>query len=180
MVPRMPVRPRILFLCMANACRSQIAAGLLERLASDRFEVLSAGVKPAGFVHDFSSAVVAEAGGDLSAARSKSVEIYAEVPPDLLVSLCPEATRHLRRRGWTGRVIEWPTPDPITVAGPPDVRLQAFRYVRDELLARLESALATSALERAIEEDPDARNSLSGSGFASLRRWIGRRIRSNR
>jgi len=53
-------RPRILFLCTANACRSQIAQGLLEVLAPDRYESLSAGIRPAGFVHEFAQIVVEE------------------------------------------------------------------------------------------------------------------------
>ena len=56
----MSVRKRILFLCTGNSCRSQMAEGFLRELYGDRFESLSAGAKPAGYVHPRAVTVMAE------------------------------------------------------------------------------------------------------------------------
>lgn len=144
-------RPRILFVCTANACRSQIAQGLLDLLARDRFEALSAGVRPAGFVHEFAQIVVEETGGELLSAHSKPIDYFRDAPPHLVVTLCDRAAREIRRHEFPAPQIHWSTPDPLSIAGNPDARIAAFRWVRDRLRARLEEAIAEHTFERTIE-----------------------------
>ena len=69
-------KKRVLFLCTGNSCRSQMAEGLLRELAGDRFEALSAGSKPAGYVHEGSVKAMAELGIDISDLRSKSINEF--------------------------------------------------------------------------------------------------------
>jgi len=72
---------RVLILCTGNSARSQMAEGLLRRLAGDRFEVFSAGTKP-GTVRPEAIAVMNEIGIDISRHRSKHVDEFAGQPFD--------------------------------------------------------------------------------------------------
>lgn len=147
---------RILFLCTGNACRSQIAEGLLRLLAPDRYASLSAGVRPAGFVHPLTRQVLEEVGGDLSGHFSKSVDVFflpAAVPPDLVVTLCDYADREWRRLRRKTPRIHWRSPDPIFVQGNMEERLVAFRQVRDRICIQLEDALDQGFFDATIEAE---------------------------
>lgn len=125
----------VLFLCVANSARSQMAEGLARHLFGDAVRVRSAGSRPTR-VSPFAVEVLAELGVDISGQRSKAVD---SVPPDvdLVVTLCAEEVCP----AFLGdaRRLHWPLPDP---AGGDDVtdeeRLARFRTVRDQLRARLE------------------------------------------
>ena len=62
---------RVLFLCTGNSCRSHIGEGLLRELGGQRYEALSAGAKPAGYVHSVAQLVMDEIGIDISQHASK-------------------------------------------------------------------------------------------------------------
>lgn len=126
--------PGLLFLCVANSARSQMAEGLARAHFGEAVRVQSAGSRPTA-VSPLAVAALAEVGIDIARQRSKSV---AEIDPatvDLVVSLCaeevcpvfPKRVRHLH----------WPLPDPA--AGPSSTAhpLDAFRDVRDELARRI-------------------------------------------
>jgi arsenate reductase len=81
---------RILFLCTANSARSQMAEGLLRRMAGDRFEVASAGTRP-GRVKPEAIAAMREIGIDISGQRSKSVAELAGESFDRVITLCDDA-----------------------------------------------------------------------------------------
>src|SRR5208337_3542889 len=81
-------KARILFICTANAARSQMAEGCLRAKYGDRYEVFSAGIHPAGRVTPRAIAVMQEIGIDISGHRSKPLGIFNGVPFDLAVTLC--------------------------------------------------------------------------------------------
>jgi len=83
-------KKRVLFLCTGNSCRSQMAEGFLRHMAGDRFEVFSAGVKPAQ-VNPLAIKVMAEAGIDISKHRSKSVMELIGQQFDYIVTVCDNA-----------------------------------------------------------------------------------------
>lgn len=145
-------RRRVLFLCIGNCVRSQMAEGLLRAMAGDRFESLSAGVRPAGYVHPLTIEVMKELGIDLLEARSKDItEFLPErrgVPPDLLISVCDTAAAYCPTFPASIDRLHWPVCDPILAEGSGEERCNVFRRVRDELRARLEKALASGELER--------------------------------
>lgn len=129
----------ILFLCVANSARSQMAEGIARHLAQSGVEVLSAGSKPT-VVRPEAVTVLAEKGIDISEHRAKHV---SQIPSDrvsLVVTLCAEEECPLFL-GSAPR-LHWPLPDPAAVQGDPEARLQAFRNVRDELERRIRQLLS--------------------------------------
>jgi protein-tyrosine-phosphatase len=128
----------VLFACTHNAIRSPIAEGLMKMLHGDRIYVDSAGVR-AHEVDPFAVAVLDELGIDLSRHRAKSFDDLADDYFDLVISLSPEAQhRAVELTRTSSCEIEfWPTHDPSIVTGNRETRLEAYRELRDHLLARL-------------------------------------------
>ena len=122
----------LLFLCVANSARSQMAEGLARARFGGRLRVQSAGSSPSR-VNPAAVEVMREIGIDLSAHASKSVDSIDPATVDLVVTLCAEEVCPV----WLGRAqrLHWPMPDPA--AAPDHSRLQRFRDVRDAIDARL-------------------------------------------
>lgn len=132
------VRQRVLFLCIRNSARSQMAEGLLRSLAPDRFDVASAGIT-AGSLRPEATQVMREIGIDISGQRSKSADEYAGQPFDVLVTTCDEAREVCPLFPTARRMLHWSIADPVFAAG--DDQLAGFRSARDELRARIEEEL---------------------------------------
>lgn len=136
----------LLFLCVANSARSQMAEGIARALLGDRLLVQSAGSRPS-HVNPLASRALAEIGIDASTQRSKSV---AEIDPasvGTVITLCAEEVCPVFRGG--ARRLHWPLPDPAGHEEPEAAALDRFRAVRDELRQRISAFLAE---ERLIEE----------------------------
>jgi protein-tyrosine-phosphatase len=124
----------VLFLCVANSARSQMAEGIARALAPPDTHIWSAGSNPAS-VRPEAVRVLQEIGIDISGFRSKST---AEIPASevgTVITLCaqeqcPVFPGPVRR-------LHWQLPDPAAADGPEAERLSAFREVRDELLRRI-------------------------------------------
>ena len=125
-------KPGLLFLCVANAARSQMAEALARSLFGNRVQVQSAG-SMASRVHEDAIKAIAERGVDISAALSKSVDTIDPAGVDLVITLCAEEVCPV----WPGRIdrLHWPLPDPA--AAPAGERLARFRETRDEIERRL-------------------------------------------
>lgn len=123
----------VLFLCVANSARSQLAEGIGRALAPAGVKVSSAGSVPTT-VRPQAIAVLAEVGIDISGNRSKGMD-DVERPVDAVITLCAEEVCP----AWLGPAhrIHWGLPDPAGVEGTEEEKLQAFRDVRDELRRRL-------------------------------------------
>ena len=124
----------ILFLCVANSARSQLAEGLARRMAPAGVWVRSASSEP-GTINPLAVQVLAEAGVDASAQHSKGLDAIPLGDIDLVVTLCAEEVCPLFPR--PVRKLHWPLPDPAKATGTDEERLAAFRAVRDELATRL-------------------------------------------
>ena len=131
----------ILFLCVANSARSQIAEGLARAMAPSAVKVWSAGSRPSS-VRPEAVTVLREIGVDISRHRSKGV---AEIPApevDTVITLCGKKECPL----FLGKAtrLHWRLPDPARVQGCGQERLAAFRATRDQLRRRLEALLGVA------------------------------------
>lgn len=130
------LRPRhILFLCVANSARSQMAEGIARSLAPEGIRVSSAGSAPSS-VRPQAIDVLKEIGFDISGYRSKGLEAIDAGSVDAVITLCAEEVCP----AFLGKAtrLHWGLPDPAAVTGPEEVRLAAFREVRDALHRRLD------------------------------------------
>jgi len=123
-------RQRVLFLCTGNSARSQMAEGLLRDIAGDRFEVFSAGTRPAGLNPNAVTAM-AEIGIDISRYRSKSVDDFAGQQFDLVITVCDNAKESCPIFPGTASRLHHSFVDPA--AASTDQQLPVFRKVRDEI-----------------------------------------------
>ena len=140
----------LLFLCVANSARSQMAEGLARARFGARALVASAGSSPAA-VNPLAVAALDEIGIDIRTQRSTSVHDVDPASVDVVVTLCadevcPAFPGHVRR-------LHWPMPDPAGASGSDAERLERFRSVRDEIARRLGDLDAELARPR--EPDPD-------------------------
>jgi arsenate reductase len=122
----------ILFLCVANSARSQLAEGIARSLAPPDVKISSAGSEPTS-VRPQAIEVLREIGLDIGGHRSKGVD-EVERPVDAVITLCAEEVCPV----WLGDAhrVHWGHPDPAAVEGTDAEKLQAFRDVRDELVRR--------------------------------------------
>lgn len=128
---------RVLFLCLANSCRSQMAEGILNSGGAG-FRAHSAGAKPT-FVHPFAIRVMAEAGIDISGHTSKSVDKFMGQEFDYVITVCGDTCPVFQ--GKAGRMLHWDIPDPATARGSEEERLSTFRTVRDAIKKRIDGFL---------------------------------------
>ena len=131
----------VLFACGLNSVRSPMAAALFAQIFGRGIYVASAGVRK-GDLDPFAVAVMAEIGLDISRHKPVTFEEIDEwegLNFDLIITLAPEAHhRALELTRTSGVDVEyWPTADPSGVEGSREQRLDAYREVRDQLLARI-------------------------------------------
>ena len=127
---------RVLILCTGNSARSQMAEGLLRSLAGDRFEVFSAGTKPAS-VRPEAIAVMSEIGIDISGHRSKHLDEFDGQHFDYVLTVCDNANENCPVYPAGTVRVHRSFEDPAAVKGTEEERLTAFRRVRDQLSAYL-------------------------------------------
>ncbi|HKC62088.1 MAG TPA: arsenate reductase ArsC [Pyrinomonadaceae bacterium] len=129
-------KKRVLILCTGNSARSQMAEGLLRKMAGDRFEVESAGVDPSR-VRAEAIEAMREIGIDISAHRSKSVDEFREEEFDYVITVCDNAREQCPLFPGKTERIHWSFDDPAKAEGDEATRLAVFRRVRDEIEKRL-------------------------------------------
>jgi arsenate reductase (thioredoxin) len=127
----------ILFMCVANSARSQMAEGLARSIFGERIPVLSAGSEPSR-VNPYAIEVMRELGIDISTHRSKSVETIDPSKVDTVITLCAEEVCPV----FLGKAqrLHWPISDPASQDSsiPREQMLQRFRSARDTLRGKLE------------------------------------------
>ncbi|MEE9166671.1 MAG: arsenate reductase ArsC [Candidatus Neomarinimicrobiota bacterium] len=130
----------ILFLCTGNACRSQMAEGILRHLALDRFEVFSAGTHPTR-VHPMSVKVMEEWGIDISHHTSDHVNDYLNQRLDTVITLCDSANERCPVFPDKVERIHWSIPDPFRGWGENERFLAFYREARDLIRNQIDSFL---------------------------------------
>jgi protein-tyrosine-phosphatase len=141
-LPERPSRPQaVLFACGMNAVRSPMAAGLFQQMFGKSVFVDSAGVHK-GELDPFAVAVLEEIGIDIAGHKPVTFEELDEFEGhrfDLIVTLSPPAHHKALdlSRTHSAEVEYWPTVDPTGIEGNREQRLNAYREVRDQLMARI-------------------------------------------
>ncbi|HVU90891.1 MAG TPA: arsenate reductase ArsC [Jatrophihabitans sp.] len=131
-------KPIVLFVCVHNAGRSQMAAEWLSALAGDRIDVRSGGSEPADRINPVAVEAMREVGIDITAEQPKRLTAGAVRSADVVVTMgCGDTCPFFPGK----RYLDWKLTDP---AGQP---IEVVRLVRDEIRARVE-ALAGELLER--------------------------------
>jgi protein-tyrosine-phosphatase len=135
----------VLFCCTQNSIRSPMAEALLKYLHGTRIFVDSVGVR-ASEIDGFAIAAMDEIGIDLTKHKSKTFEQLEDTSFDLIISLSPEAQHSAveMTRTMACDVEYWPTMDPSVIEGTREERLDAYRDVRDTLLARIRERFPSS------------------------------------
>lgn len=132
--------PSVLFVCVHNAGRSQMAAAFLTHLSEGRVEVRSAGSAPADAVNPAAVQVMAEAGIDLSAETPKVLTVEAVRASDVVITMgCGDTCPVLPGK----RYLDWKLDDPAGQG------VEAVRPIRDEIEGRVRGLLAELGIEAA-------------------------------
>ncbi|WP_426324985.1 arsenate reductase ArsC [Microbacterium sp. E-13] len=125
-------KPTVLFVCVHNAGRSQMAAGYLQALAGDRIEVLSAGSEPADAINPVAVEAMAEEGIDIAAAVPKVLTVDAVRESDVVITMgCGDACPIFPGK----RYEDWQLDDPAGQS------LDAVRPIRDDIRARVQTLI---------------------------------------
>jgi arsenate reductase (thioredoxin) len=132
---------KVLFVCIHNSARSQMAEAFLNELGGDRFEAMSAGIEP-GTLNLNVVRVMEEVGIDISGNKTKDVfEFYRKgilfnyvvtVCDETAAERCPVFPGHAKR-------IHWGFPDPSALQGSDDEKLPEIREIRDAVKAKVEN-----------------------------------------
>jgi protein-tyrosine-phosphatase len=130
--------PRLLFVCVENANRSQMAEGFARFHGGHRVEAVSAGSRPAGRINPRAIEAMAELGIDISEQACRSVDEVSGTFDAVVTLGCSDACPRVS----AGRREDWPLRDP---AGLSD---EAFRAIRDDIRKRVQVLLATLRSER--------------------------------
>lgn len=133
-------KEKIIFICTGNACRSQIAEGLMRHLASDKFEAYSAGSYPTK-VHSAAITVMKEIDIDISSHTSDPISLFINKGMDIVVTVCDNAKKACPVFSGRAERIHWSVKDPIENWDSSTKDLVDFRKTRDELAERIKNLL---------------------------------------
>jgi arsenate reductase len=133
---------RVLFLCVHNSARSQMAEGLLRARAGDRFEAHSAG-NSATAVRPLAISAMADLGIDISGQRSKGVSEYEGQRFDYAITVCDDAKEACPYFPGAAKQLHWRFDDPSAAQGTAEQQLDVYRRVRNEISAAIEEFVAS-------------------------------------
>lgn len=129
------MKPKVLFLCTGNSCRSQMGEGWARYLLGDRIEPYSAGIEAHG-MNPNAIRVMREAGVDITGQSSKLARTLADVPLDLVITVCGHADENCPAFLGKSRVVHVGFDDPpklAKTAASEEEALAHYRRVRDEI-----------------------------------------------
>ena len=126
-------KPTVLILCTGNSCRSHLAEGVLRAAAGDFLNVVSAGSKPAGYVHPLAIRAMQEIGIDISGHRSKHLNEFLAQNVETVITVCGHADQACPVFPGQVNRHHWPFDDPAHATGSDEEKMAVFRRVRDEI-----------------------------------------------
>jgi arsenate reductase len=132
-------RKKVLFICQHNSGRSQIAEAYLKKLGGEYFHVESAGLEPADSVNPLVAEVMKEEGLDIAGNQPQSVfELFKEGKLyDHVITVCADTESKCPIFPGITKRFHWPFPDPASVEGSAEEKLQRVREIRDMIKDRL-------------------------------------------
>ena len=129
-------KKKIIFICTGNACRSQIAHGLLENMARDKFEVFSAGSHPSR-VHSMSIKIMEEIGIDISHHTSDFIDDYLKTGIEIVITVCDDVNESCPIFPGDVERLHWSIDDPFKGWNFDEGQIQSFRDTREEIKQRI-------------------------------------------
>lgn len=142
---------KVLFICTANACRSQMAEALLRHLDPLRFSAFSAGSHAVGYIHPTATKTMEALGISMTGQRSKSWDEFEHQPVDLVITVCGSAAGETCPV-WPNApaTVNWPFPDPVAQVGTEAERLEFSVSIAKRVQNRLKqfSKLDFASLSR--------------------------------
>ena len=141
----MTLKKKILFVCTGNSCRSQIAHGLLNNIAGDKYDVFSAGLSP-NKVHPMAIKVMKEINIDISHHASDHLDDYLDKDIDVVITTCDDANESCPF--FPGNVVRlhWSIDDPFESWNVEESSIQLFRDTRNKIEERVRSFLEKHTL----------------------------------
>jgi arsenate reductase (thioredoxin) len=131
---------RVLFLCVGNSARSQMAEAIVNHNCPTEWTAFSAGSAPAGFVHPMALRVLSEIGIE-HAGRSKSVSEFTGQSFDLVMTVCGEEENNCPVWLGIGQKVHMAFEDPAKFKGSDAEKLQFFRSIRDQMQQKILDSL---------------------------------------
>ena len=133
-------KPKVLFVCTGNSCRSQIAEGIFRDKAGDEFDVFSAGSHPSR-VNPMSIRVMNEWGIDISHHTSDPIDYYLDKGIDIVITVCDNANQVCPTFPGDAKRLHWSIKDPFSGWDADDEYLDSFRKTRETICTRIEEFL---------------------------------------
>lgn len=137
------MKKRILFLCTGNAARSQMAEAIARAFHGDKVDVVSAGSRPAGWVHPLAIEAMSQVGVDMRGQYSKSADEFLSQKFDAVITVCDSAAKDCPVWPNAARIEHWPIEDPSYGIDDPATRLDRFIETRDDLMRRINDLVAS-------------------------------------
>ena len=140
------IKPKVLFVCTENSCRSQMAEGFLRHLAGDRFDIVSAGAQPTG-LNPTAVEVMKEIGIDISGQYAKDLHQFLGQTFQYIIRVCTarEKCPVLPGALW---YFDWRFEDPADTPGTAAEKLASFRRIRDQIEEKTMEFVAQKAPSR--------------------------------
>ena len=163
------MKPKVLFLCTGNSCRSQMAEGWARALLGDQIAPYSAGIEAHG-LNPNAVRVMREAGIDITSQTSKLVSSFSDVPLDLVVTVCGHADEHCPAFTQRTKVVHVGFDDPpklAKAAATEEEALSHYRRVRDEIRQFIETRLGELIASKSSKDCPPATPSSQPAATAS-------------
>ena len=133
---------KVLFLCTGNSCRSQLAEAIVNARMGDIWQAVSAGTKPAGYIHPKALDALSEIGIQHTGS-SKRVDEFQGVDFDLVVTVCDSAAEECPVWLGKGKRVHHSFPDPAKAGGTDEEVMEVFRAVRDDIEKEMIALLKT-------------------------------------
>jgi arsenate reductase len=131
---------KVLFLCSGNSCRSHLAEAIVNARLRDDWSAVSAGTRPAGYVHPLAIRALAEI-GIVHQGRSKDADEFRTMPLDLVATVCDSAAEECPLWLGPGKRVHLGFPDPAKATGTDEEIMAVFRAVRDDMLVKIPNLL---------------------------------------